>query len=743
MPIDARARDSDTPGRHESGAHIVQFYEADAALIDTIGSFVGNGLARGEAALVIATDAHRVGLEARLRERGIDPSRAGKRGRYVALAAAETLATILVDGMPDEARFGAAVRPILESCGGKRIRVFGEMVGLLCADGRTAAAVRLEGLWNELLRKMPFTLLCAYPIGAFPSDAERHAFLEICRAHSDVVPGESYASLTRAGARRRAVASLQQGEIALQHATVDRRRADETRGRLAAIVESSNDAIVSKTLDGIVTSWNRGAERIFGYAAAEMIGTPISRLIPPERRHEFKAILERIRRGERVEHFETERVRKDGHRIYVALTVSPIRDASGTIIGASKVARDVTERKRAEAEREELLRVAEHARAEAEAANRAKDEFLAMLGHELRNPLAAMRNAVVSARLDDARRHRALEIALRQTDTLAQLVDDLLDVSRITQGRIILRREIVDLADVVEAAVEATRDLVADRGHALSVSRPADRIAVEGDPVRLEQVLVNLVTNAAKYTRPGGHIAIALERDHDAAVLRVRDDGTGIAPEMLTRVFDLFVQGERTLDRAAGGLGIGLTVVRSLVALHGGQVEAQSEGPAKGTEFVVRLPVTSAVDEHPATRSRVEQDAARRARVLLVEDNRDAAESLSVLLELLGHHVRVVRDGAAALEVATANVPDVMLVDIGLPGMNGYDVARHVRAHPALERVVLVALTGYGDNEHRRRALEAGFDYHLVKPVDPNDLHGLVGTVGRGTPGSKTPSAMH
>jgi PAS domain S-box-containing protein len=402
-------------------------------------------------------------------------------------------------------------------------------------------------------------------------------------------------------------------------------------------------------------------------------------------------------------------------------------------LAAERVAHGVERAARIEAER--------RGHAEAEAASRAKDEFLAMLGHELRNPLAAVQNAVVTAKLDASRREPALEIAHRQARQLGRLIDDLLDVARITQGRIMLRKERVHLAEIIQRAVEATRSFVEERRHELSVSLPPDDVRVEADPARVEQIVVNLLTNAAKYTPPGGRIGLTAERQREEAIIRVRDSGMGIVADMLPHVFDLFTQSPRALDRAQGGLGIGLTVVHRLVELHGGRIEAHSEGVGKGAEFVVWLPALPAVPEEAAETRRMEPAHRGRARVLIVEDNADTAESLRMLLELLGHHVRVVHDGGAALDAAQANVPDVMLIDIGLPGMDGYEVARRMRQHPDLKGVILVALTGYGRDEDRQRAFAAGFDYHLVKPVSPDALNGLVARLGKGVP--EEPPTVH
>ena len=370
----------------------------------------------------------------------------------------------------------------------------------------------------------------------------------------------------------------------------ERKRTDLTRAHLAAIVESSDDAIVSKTLQSIILSWNKGAERLFGYSADEAIGQPITMLIPPDRRDEEQQILERIIRGERIEHFETVRVRKDGRRIDISLTISPIRDARGEIVGASKVARDISHRKSLEARNSELREREQLARQEAEAANRAKDEFLAMLGHELRNPLSPILTALQLMKLrGGGGLERERTVIERQVSHLTRLVDDLLDVSRIARGKVELKEELVEIAEVVAKAIEIATPLLDQRTHALDVDVPR-RLWVRGDSIRLNQVVSNLLTNAAKYTPPGGRITVRATEERGEIVIRVRDTGIGIAPDVLPHVFDLFVQERQAIDRSQGGLGLGLTIVRNLVERHGGTVSAHSDGPGTGSEFVVRLP---------------------------------------------------------------------------------------------------------------------------------------------------------
>jgi PAS domain S-box-containing protein len=802
------------------------------------------------------------------------------------------------------------------------------------------------------------------------------------------------------------------GVVLVFRDVTEARRAVEARLHLAAIVESSDDAIISKNLDGIITSWNRGAERLYGYTGEEAVGRPLSMLVPTDLRDELPAIMERIQRGERVEHFETVRVCKDGSRVDVSLTISPVKNAAGKIVGASKIARDVTTRNRAaedlrtqeqrfwtltrnapvgifqtdaegnclfvnerwcdlaglspeaaagpgwaaalhpddrervfqewygaaEAGREfaseyrfrtphgkvswlqgsavalrnetgdvtgyigtitdiggtkraqealhfladasatlaalvdyestlqkvaaltvpriadwcavdmvepdgsmrrlavahadpakvrlaqdlqrryppdpssphgvpQVLRTGqpdmmadipdelivqgardeEHLRllrelglksymcvplkgrgkllgvvsfvsaesgqrytntdlsfaeelarraataienaklyAELREADRRKDEFLAMLAHELRNPLAPIRNALHIMQqpgADAAVGQQLRDMAKRQVQHLARLLDDLLDVSRISRGKIELRREPVDVAVLVNRSAEAVRPLYEERHHQLTVSLPLEPLRVEGDPTRLEQVLTNLLNNAAKYTDPGGKVWLTAERADGEAVIRVRDTGIGIEPVMLPRIFDLFVQADRRLERSQAGLGIGLTLVKKLVELHGGRVEVSSPGPAKGSEFVVRLPTLSEPPPTNAVQAAAGEDATLpRRRVVVADDNRDAADSLAMLLRLAGQNVRLAYDGPSALAEARAFRPDVVFLDIGMPGMDGYEVAMRLREVPELESTVVVAVTGWGQAEDRRRSLEAGFDGHMVKPAEPSAL---------------------
>jgi signal transduction histidine kinase len=396
-------------------------------------------------------------------------------------------------------------------------------------------------------------------------------------------------------------------------------------------------------------------------------------------------------------------------------------------------------------ERQEQLEQEIHERKRAEEAlkeaDRRKDEFLATLAHELRNPLAPVRNALNLLRLAGQNQEIVVEASQmieRQVDNLVRLVDDLLDVSRITRGKINLQKEPVDLATVVARAIESSQPLIDARKHTLDVKLPTAPLLVEGDPMRLAQVLLNLLNNAAKYTPEGGRIWLAAERADAIAVLRVRDTGLGLRQEMLPKVFDLFTQAERTLDRSEGGLGLGLTLVRRLTELHGGTVEAFSDGPGQGSEFVIRLPLLvgtppPGLEKHAATSGQALFPSAHR--ILIVDDNRDAAESLAMLLRMLDNDVRTAHDGRRALEVAATYRPDVVLLDIGLPGMSGLDICRRLREqHTGGQQPLIAAMTGYGQEEDRRRSQEAGFNVHLVKPVDLNSLREVLArpeSVGR------------
>ena len=496
----------------------------------------------------------------------------------------------------------------------------------------------------------------------------------------------------------------------------ERKRAEHERAWLAAIVDSSDDAIAGKTLDGIVTSWNPAATRLFGYQPAEIIGKSIMTIVPPELYSEEIEILARLRHGERMEHFETVRIAKNGHRIDISLSISPIRSEDGTIIGASKIARDVTQRKR----NERLLREADQQ----------KDEFLATLAHELRNPLApicAAAELLKNAKSLAPELRAATAILERQARHMTHLVDDLLDISRITSGRIRLQQEVVDLGELLGNVIETQRQSAQTARHQVTLATPGAPVHVSGDRVRLTQILANILHNAVKYTSPGGRIEIAL-RTEDQAVVSVRDNGMGIPAEKLEHIFEPFAQLDTSHEHGDGGLGIGLTLTKRLVELHGGSIEARSAGRGKGTEFLIHLPTVAASPAKRASVAHRRSDPSASCRVLIADDNHDAAVSLSMLLQAMGHDTRVVHDGIEALEEAELFRPQVVLLDIGMPRLDGYETARRITGRPWAADTRIVAVTGWGQETDRQRAKEAGFHRHLVKPVNLEALKEIMST---------------
>ncbi len=493
--------------------------------------------------------------------------------------------------------------------------------------------------------------------------------------------------------------------------------------KLASIVDSSNDAIISQSTDGVIQSWNAAADRMFGFSASEAVGRHISVLIPPERAGEEDRIMNRLRVGDAIEHFDTVRVRKDGQRIQVSLTISPVRDGDGRIVGASKIVRDISERKKLENDLRQLA-------ADLSEAHARKDEFLATLAHELRNPLAPIRNGLQVLRLGGEGQAAGVEqtriMMERQLGQLVRLVDDLMDVSRITRGNVELRKERVSLASVIHSAIETSRPIIDERGHHLTLTLPPEPIVVDADITRLAQVFANLLNNAAKYMDRGGEIFLKAEHEGDKVVVTIKDQGIGIASDQINRIFQMFTQVDGSLEKAQGGLGIGLTLVRRLTEMHGGTIVAQSEGIGKGSQFVVRLPIVA--EASPASDASSPESPAPKSdlRILIVDDNRDGADSLAMVLEVMGNETRIAYDGQEGVDAARVWRPDLILLDIGLPKLNGYEACRRIRAQPGGEGAVIIAVTGWGQEEDRRRSKEAGFDHHLVKPVDPVTLRKLL-----------------
>jgi PAS domain S-box-containing protein len=522
---------------------------------------------------------------------------------------------------------------------------------------------------------------------------------------------------------------------------------EEAAARLAAIVDSSDDAIVSKTLEGVIRSWNQAAERIFGYTAAEAVGRHISLIIPEERGSEETEVLSRLVRGERIKHFETIRRAKDGRLVDISLTVSPVRNSAGRIIGASKVARDISDQRRREQERQSLLEREREARAEAETVNRSKDQFLATLSHELRTPLNAIygwARMLATGRLDEPAIHRATEAILRNAAAQVQLIEDLFDVSRVITGNMRLEVRPLNVAAVLEAALDTVRPAATAKGvHLESVLEPGAE-AMMGDPARLQQVIWNLLMNAVKFTPRGGRVTTHLRRvDADIEIV-VSDTGEGIAPEHMPRLFQRFGQADSSSTRGHTGLGIGLALVRHLVDLHGGTVNGHSAGQGLGATFTVRLPVSAVPalfppqphpPSEPASAPGTDQQkpvSLRDLRILVVDDDAEGLELAALILINAGAEVRTSPSAADAIAVLEGWSPDVLVTDLAMPGEDGFSLLRRARRVTTQRgrRLPALALTAYGRSEDRIRVLAAGFSLHLAKPVNPAELVLCVASLG-------------
>ena len=576
-------------------AHRVHFYDDATFPGESVAAFLGVGLDAGDGALLLVTPEHAAAVRRGLADRGAPVDALERSGRLRLHDAGATLGSFMAGDLPDPALFRGAVSSLVDEVArvapSGRVRAFGECVGLLIADDRTAdAALAVERLWNDLLGTLRCALYCAYPLQLFARPSLAPRFLGICDAHAMIIPMAKLAD--GPGGHGRCIAVLEQQALVLEGQIVERRRAEASLRDLA----------------------------------------------------EERAVA--------------------------------------------------------------LRRLAE--------ASLRKDEFLAMLGHELRNPLAPITTAL---ELMDHRADRCClrerAVIRRQAEHMRRLVDDLMDVSRVTRGKLELRRELVELETVVSRAVELAAPLMERRAHTLTLDVPPAGLLLHADPFRLCQIVTNLLTNAATYTAPGGRVTLTARGDEGEVVLEVTDTGRGIDAEVLPHVFELFVQGERTLDRAQGGLGLGLPLARMLAELHGGTVSARSEGASRGSTFTVRLP------RAPADAALAAPSAAppRGVRLLLVDDNQDASDMLAAALREAGYDVAVAYDGPEALASAARAPPDVALLDIGLPVMDGYELASRLRETRAGGRLRLIALTGYGQDADRERSRRVGFDVHLVKPV--------------------------
>jgi PAS domain S-box-containing protein len=697
--------------------HFVQFYENDEFLIQSVSEFVAAALGQMDASIVVATLEHRIALQRKLVSQGIDVSAAIEEGRYVVLDAADTLAKFMVGGSPDARRFNEHIGPFLRQLGegGRRVHAFGEMVAILWADGHRHAAIQLEELWNDLAKHHQFALFCAYPISSFGNESDTLPFNGICACHSRVIPTESYADLDSVDERLRAIGLLQQKAQSLS-AEIDHRTQVETtlaqrEREIADFFENATEGLQKISPDGTILWANRAEVELLGYTTEEYVGRPVTDF--HDDREALAEVLEKSRLGESVRNVAVRLRAKDGSLRHALVSANRcLRD--GKLQYVRFFSRDVTQ----------LLNVEQALRE----ADRRKDQFLATLAHELRNPLAPIRHGLEVLRLHGRGEiaHEAREVMERQVEHMTRIVDDLLDISRITGDKLDLRKERVDIAAIVRNAVETSRPLIHAGRHELIVSLPAEPVFVEADPTRLSQVFSNLLNNSAKYTDAGGRIEIEARVEGSQAVVAVRDNGVGISCEALAYVFDMFRQADRSLEKAQGGLGIGLTLVRRLVEMHGGTIKAHSEGVGKGSEFTVRLPVQQ-TDKPETRRARTQQSpAVAKQRILVVDDNKDSGDTLSLVLKAKGHEVRTARNGQQAIDLTPEFRPNIILMDIGMPKLDGYATTRRIRELESGKDVTIVALTGWSQAEDFQQSKAAGCSAHMTKPVDFAALDRLI-----------------
>ena len=599
--------------------HFVQFYEADGFLLNSLSGFIGKSIKSGDGAIVVATEAHRNGLDELLQANGLDVAGARARGSYVALDAADTLAKFMVNGLPEPELFndviGRAVADVTD--GRSRTRAFGEMVALLWAEGNFPAAIRLEELWNELQKVHSFSLFCAYPMNQFGGERFVEPHSSVCSVHSRVIPAESYASVTDLDARLRVIALLQQKARSLEIEVTERRQVEE--------------------------------------------------------------------------------------RLRLALSGEQI------------------------------------ARAEAETANRLKDEFLATVSHEIRTPLNAIigwSHLLRSGRLDEATTARAMETIDRNAKTQAQLIEDILDVSRVITGKLRLRSEPVDIASVVNAAIDSVQLAIDSKDLHLEVTLDPSARHTFGDAGRLQQVIWNLLSNAIKFTPTGGRIQIKVKRADGNMKLRVSDTGYGISPDFLPFIFDRFRQADGTTTRNHGGLGLGLAIVRHLVELHGGSIKAESAGATQGSTFTITLPLApqSTTRRNKVTGSLRAKEVSRGhftslpsldgVKVLLVDDDPDTLQVIRIMLDESQAVVQTAASVKEALEMLEWYKPHVLVSDLAMPGEDGFSLIRKVRALGTSGgyQIPAIALTSYVRVEDRTRALTEGFNMFVPKPVEPEEL---------------------
>ena len=786
--------------------HFVQFYETDGFLLDSLGGFISTGLGAGDGCIVVATKAHREGLEERLRASGLDVAAASACGQFISLDASETLSKFVVDGSLQPELFaevlGGLIAPAVE--GHRRVRIFGEMVALLWAEGDYVAAIRLEELWNELGKTHAFSLFCSYPMSGFGGEALAEPLGHVCAGHSRVIPAESYTALAGPEERLRAIALLQQKARSLQAEVAERKQAEDALRAVKEELELQVEDLrrlhemslsLTSTLDieSVLREVLREAMAVQGTSLGLLSLCDTERDGLNLKVHsgfdeEFLKQVEWVapgagacgacyeqRRRIVVEDVEAdpifapyrEAARRAGFR---ACHSTPLITRNGNIIGVlsvhfrqphrpseretrlmdlyARMAADFIENARLHQkmqreleEREQLLVREQMARAEAESANSLKDEFLATVSHELRTPLTAIMgwsHMLRHGRLDDATMARAIETIERNAKSQAQLVEDVLDVSRVVTGKLRLNIGPVDLASVINAAIDSVQLAADSKGIQLEVTLDPSARHVSGDSGRLQQVVWNLLSNAIKFTPAGGRVHVQLEREDSNVQIRVSDTGCGISSDFLPFIFDRFRQADGTSTRRHGGLGLGLAIVRHLVELHGGTVQAHSTGEGCGSAFTIRLPLAPPPKRPEDRRREAESFRSNEetnlhvkplpsldgVRVLLVDDDRDTLQILTALLAEYGAKVQTAGSVGESLEVLQWYKPDVLVSDLAMPDEDGYSLICKVRALDLAsgKQTPAVALTASVRSEDRARALSAGVNMFVPKPVEPNEL---------------------
>ncbi|UVW29805.1 ATP-binding protein [Massilia sp. H6] len=716
-----------------ASSHFVRFYQGDLALLTEVAEFIDQGLDGGGTGIIIATAEHAQALQQQLMGLASLKGRRWSAEQLLVLDAGATLARIMVDDWPDEQLFGIAVGDVVRAtCApGTPVQAFGEMVALLCARGLYDAAVRLEQYWNTLAQECRFALFCAYPWQQFSTTEEAVAFRRICAAH-DHVCGGVHAGAAHESAQdvARQLAIAQQHNRALQGELERARQAEamlrQRERELMDFLENAAESLHRVGPDGTILWANKAELALLGYRWDQYVGHHIAEFHADA--EVIASILDRLQRGQTLQDEPARLLCSDGTIRHVVISSNACFE-NGSLRYTRCFTRDATERHllaQLHREREDLV-------TELSQSNRAKDEFLAMLAHELRNPLAPVSSAaqMLAIMADDPQRVRyAAGVITRQVRHMTGLIDDLLDVARVTRGLVVLDRSPIDLRTLVADAVEQVAPLAQARRQRVQLDLPADPVLVNADPKRIIQVLANIVSNANKFTPDGGSIAIQLRADGADVELAVTDTGIGMDPALAAQVFDLFVQGGRTLARTQGGLGLGLALARSLVELHGGTIAAASLGAGLGSTFSIRLPrLAGHAGDAGSCRPAPASTAGHPLRVMVVDDNRDAADALAALLSAFGHDAQAVYSSAAALAAAATRCPQVFLLDIGLPDMDGLALAARLRAMPQAADVPLVAVTGYHQPRDRERSRQAGFDHHLAKPVDTDVLLAILADI--------------